>query len=362
MSTYLGNLNPDSTFASDIQSATRIATSAPFARYLEEEIYARSAFVKSGIIRTDSRLNGTIGPRIEAPFFNPLNSVEEVVESNDTWGTGGGGYYTSQKITASTQYATVTHRGFMYSRDEISQMNTGENALQHFSRQLPDDLNVKKSDKLFSMLGGIFTTALAANSLDKSVTTGAAEANFISAANVTEAKYLLGERARDIRKLVCHSKVAAYMEQVGMLTFSTSALSANGAVTWGGGGVSITDTQVRNFAGLEVIVDDQCPILGTTGEQEQFVCYLMGDGSVYEGNQMALRLRDAFNIPSNQYLTSVTYDHCFHIPGITWVAGTDNPNNTALSNGANWSAAYSDTRLIPVVQLIVNSPFGGLVP
>ena len=45
------------TFTSDIDSATRLATSAPFAKYLTEEIFQKSAFVQSGILQTDARLN-----------------------------------------------------------------------------------------------------------------------------------------------------------------------------------------------------------------------------------------------------------------------------------------------------------------
>ena len=42
-----------------------------------------------------------------------------------------------------------------------------------------------------------------------------------------------------------------------MLTFSTSALSASGAVTWGGGGVGVGAREVGEFAGMRVIVDSQ---------------------------------------------------------------------------------------------------------
>ena len=97
------NFNPNSTFTSDIGSVTRLATSAPFARYLAEEIFERSAFIKSGVLLRDARLSGTTGSRIEAPFFDPLNTTEEVIQSNDTWGSSGAGYFTSQKVTASTQ-------------------------------------------------------------------------------------------------------------------------------------------------------------------------------------------------------------------------------------------------------------------
>ena len=365
MGIFLGNLNPDSTFTSDIGSATRLATSAPFARYLAEAIFEQSAFIRSGVLAQNAGLNGTIGARIEAPFFDPINSTEEVIQSNDTWGTSGAGHFTSQKVTASTQYATITYRGFMYSMDDLSQVQTGEDALGHMRAQLAEDLDRKLTAKLLSQLTGLFGAGgpmNATNSLDKSVTTGAAEANYLTAANITEAKYLLGERAGSLTTIAMHPKVAAYMETVGALTFSTSALSTGGNIEWQGGGIGLTSTQVGFMMGLRVIVDEQMPILGGTGEQEQFVCYLFGNGAVATGNQFPLRIETERNIASLQDAVAVHYSNCLHVPGTTWAAATDNPDNTGLATPGNWGLAYSEPRLIPIVQLIVNSPYGGLIP
>ena len=86
MGVFYGNFNPDATFTSDIGSITRLATSAPFGRYLQEEIFQQSAFYTSGILAADARLNGVQGTRVELPFFAPLNYIEERVDSSDTWG------------------------------------------------------------------------------------------------------------------------------------------------------------------------------------------------------------------------------------------------------------------------------------
>jgi len=361
MGTYLGNLDPDSTFLGDIGSATRLATSAPFRRYLQEAIYEKSDFIKSGVLRRDPRLQATIGTRIEAPFFDPINATEEVIQSNATWGTSGAGHFTSQNVTAGTQYATITHRGFMYSADDLSKLGSGEDPLAFMRSQLADDLNRKRTAKLVSMLQGIFTTALNGNELDASATSGAGETNYLSAATVTEAKYLLGERGNNLTTIAIHPTVAAYLEQIGALTFSTSALAAAGAITWGGGGVGLTNTNVGNFMGLRVIVDSQLPIQGTSGQQEQFVCYLLGDGAIYEGEQMPLRIESERNVPSLQDLVAVNYHHVYHLPGVSWNNAADNPTNAALATSTNWTLAFNDRRMIPAVKLVVNSPFGGTV-
>ena len=194
------------------------------------------------------------------------------------------------------------------------------------------------------------------------MTTASAEANYLSAATVTQAKYLLGERASALQIIAVHSKVAAYLEQVGMLTFSTDSLSTGGNIQWGGGGVGVTRSDVGWFAGLRVVVDDQLPIRGTTGQEEQFACYLMGAGALQTGTQFPLKIEAERNVPSLQDLVAVHYSNVLHIPGTTWSSGTDNPDNTALGTAGNWGLAYTEPRLVPVVELCVNSPMGGIIP
>lgn len=368
MGLFPGNLNPDSTFTSDIGSLTRLATSAPFGRYLAEEIFERSAFVRSGILARNAGLSSTIGSRIEAPFFNPIDSVEEQIRSDDTWGTSGAGYFTSQKVTAQTQYATITYRGFMYSADDLSRVQTGEDPLAHMRSQLAADLDRKLTAKLLSHATGLVVDPAAplnaTNYLDVSqpVAGTETEANFVSAANITRAKYLLGERAGSLTTIAMHPDVAAYMEQIGALTFSTSALSTGGAIEWGGGGIGLTNTTVGWMMGLRVVVDEQMPQIGATGENVGHVCMLFGNGAIQTGDQFPLRIETERNIQSLQDAVAIHYSNVMHVPGTSWVAATDNPTNAQLATPANFALAYSRPELIPLVALVVNSPFSGLVP
>ncbi len=358
-----GNANGAATFTSDIGSSTRLATSAPFAKYLQEAIWQTSAFVQSGILGLDSRMNNTVGSRIELPFFNSLDYTEETIDSSATWGSNGAGYFTTQKTSAGTQYSSITYRGFAYAADDLSGYQTGEDALAHVRDQMAEAMNQKLTSKLVSQLTGLLGPGgplAATNALDKSVTTGAAEANYLNAANVTEAKYLLSDRADNLTSIAMHPKVAAYLDQIGMLTFSTSALSTGGAIQWGGGGVGVSSTAVKKFAGLTVVSDSQLPIRGTSGEQEQFVCYLFSPNVVRTGQQFGLNIESDRNILALQDTLAVSYSNLMHIIGTSWSAAGDNPSNAALATAGNWSLAY-DPQLVEVVELVVNSPFGGTV-
>jgi hypothetical protein len=328
--------------------------------YVSEAIKDRSLFLKSGaVVRNpllDAREGGT---RIQVPEFNPVAPTEEIMDGTATWGTSTAGYLTPQKIGTATQVATICHRGFAYAVDDVAMLAAGEDPMLHIRNQLADAINKLNSQRLFSQLAGLFGSALSANSLDLGVAaaSGAGEANFLTGAAVARARNLLGERGDELDTLVVHPTVGFYLYQVGLLTFSTSALAASGAVVWGAGGVGIGARAIGEFAGCRVIMDPLVNTVapGTAGHQREFYCYLTKSGTILEGNQQDLRIEADRNILSKQDVLSVDYHSAYHVMGTKWNSGSDNPTNGGLATSGNWQATY-DIDLIPLVQVTVNSP------
>jgi hypothetical protein len=353
-----GSAQPDG-----IASPTRLATSAPFARYLAEDLYERCLFVKSGVLARDSRLTGITGTRVEMPMFDIFDPAEEVVESNATWGDNGAGYYTSQKITADTQYAPYCTRGFMHSMDDLSQYQTGEDALAHMRTKLAAALDKKQTLKLVNQLEGIFDTALAANSLDLSESAAGSEdeANMFSLQNVISAQYLLGEHAQELSTIVVHPLVAAQLQLQGQLTFSSPAgVTPSSNLEWGGGGIGVSNTQIGFYNGFQVIVDSMVPVIGSAGENNQYVSYMFGPGVIRTGSQFPINIETERNIASLQDSMAVTYSQIHHIVGTSWNATKDHPKNSDLATGSNWGLAYKDPRNIHAVRLVTNVNGGGV--
>ena len=331
--------------------------------YVSEAIKERSLFLKSGAVVRNSLLDAREGgTRIQVPEFNPVSPTEEIMDGTATWGTSEAGYLTPQKIGTGTQVATICHRGFAYAVDDVAILAAGEDPMLHIRNQLADAINKLNSARLFSQLNGLFASgsgALGANHLDLGVAaaSGADEDNFLTAATVARGRSLLGERGEDLDTLVVHPSVAYYLYQVGMLTFSTSALAASGAVTWGGGGVGITAREVGQFAGMRVVVDSQVNTSapGASGHQREFRCYLIKSGTILEGVQSDLRIEADRNVLSKQDVLSVDYHSTYHVMGTKWDDSSDNPTNANLGDSSNWAATY-DVDLIPMVELVVNSP------
>ena len=331
-----------------------------FAAYVSEAIKERSAFIKSGaVVRNpllDSREGGT---RIQVPEFNPVSPTEEIIDGTATWGTSNNGYLTPQKIGTGTQIATICHRGFAYAVDDVAVLAAGEDPMGHIRDQLADAINKLNSTRLFYQLHGLFGSALSANALDLAVaaSSGAAEANYLTAATVARGRSLLGERGEELDTIVVHPSVAYYLYQVGMLTFSTSALSTGTGIQWGGGGVGVTDTSVGQFAGMNVVVDSSVNsvVPGSSGHIKEFYCYLIKSGTILEGVQQDLAIEAERNVLSKQDVISVDYHSTYHIMGTKWNDASDNPTNSNLGAKAKWALTY-DADLIPIVQLTVNTP------
>jgi len=336
-----------------------LVTRPEFLGYIQEEIYQQCKFIQSGVVVRNSALDAKAGGvKVQVPFFRPIDPDEERIESSSTWGTSGKGYLTPQKITAAQQVMPILHRGFSYAVDDLSKLGTGSDPMSAIRAQLGKAINRLRTRTLIAQLEGIFGTALAANVVDKvGAATGAAtEAQFMSAGSFIEAQSKLGERGDALTTLVVHPNVYYYLVQVGALTFSTSALAASGAVTWGAGGVGVRSSDVPYFMGARVVVDSLCPVNINGANPDKYTCYLLGAGSVAEGEQQALRLAADRNILSMQDVMAVDYHYGMHLMGVSY-GGGDNPTNTTLQTAGSWTLAYSTARMVDAVKLVVSSPF-----
>ena len=353
MAAWKGNYG--GTFLSDL------VTRPEFLAYTQEDIYNQCKWIQSGAVVRNSALDCREGgTRVQVPFFKPIDPLETIIESNATWGGDGTtkGYLNPQAITAADQIMTILHRGFSYAADDLSKMGTGADPLAAVRGYLTKAINKLRTRVLISQLEGLFDTALAANVYDNSssTTAGLSDANYMSAAAVIGGRNKLGERGDELTIIAMHSAVYNYLLQVGALTFSTSALSTGGAITWGGGGVGLSSVEVAYFMGLRVVVDDMLAP-DTSGEEDVYPCYMMANGAVAEGVQQELRTAADRNILSLQDVLAVDYHYGFHVNGTKWVGSGDNPDNAGLETGSNWELAFTEIKMTDVVKILVNTPF-----
>jgi len=336
-----------------------LVTRPEFLSYVQEGIYEQCKFIQSGVLVRNSALDAKAGGvRVRVPFFRPIDPTEERIESNNTWGTSANGYLTPQRITAAEQVMPILHRGFSYAVDDLSKLGSGADPMAAIRSQLAQAINKLRTRTLVAQLEGIFGAALNGNVVDLvGAATGAAtEAQFLSAASLIRGKAKLGERADQLTTLCVHPNVYFYLQQIGALTFSTSALSSGGSITWGGGGVGLQSTDVAFFMGCRLVVDSLLPVDTNGANPDKYTCYLLGGGSLAEGEQQALRIEADRNILSKQDVMSLDYHYGMHLMGTSFNS-TDNPDNTTLQTAGSWTRAYTSNQMVDAVKLIVSSPF-----
>ena len=347
-----------------LADVTGAVNNPAFAGYVAEAVHARSMLLRSGVVIQHPAVNARAGGlQVEVPTWKSISPVEEVIESNNSWGASKGGYLTPQHLKAAKQVAPILRRGFAYAADDISMMALGVDPLNHLRLQIADALNSLREKTLFGMLGGVFSSsATGVSTLTTDVaatgTTAPGAANYLSAATAIAGKAPLGERAESLRVIAMHSNVYFYLQQSGLLTFSSDSLSSGTDIKWGGGGVGITDTSIAWFCGMRVVVSDSLTALasGTSGGAKKYPVYMFQDGALAEGYQNELRIESDRNILSKETVVSTDYHYAFHLFGFTWSGGT-NPDDTALGTAGNWGLAYGDVKNSPAVRLLVNTPF-----
>lgn len=350
----LGTAPNASTFTGDVASATRLVTSGEFGIDLQQEIYEQSKMIQSGLLVADARLSNVTGVIVEMPFAAPLNYTEEIVNSSNSWGTNGEGYYTIQKTQASTQYAPIVTRGAAFGMDDLSRVQTGFDALANIRSQLAKAMNVCRTEKIVAQMTGILAGPLAAHKH-----TAAAD---LTANDVLTGQALLGERRSDMDILIVHPDVYQHLVALGMTQFQGTPGSS---VAYATQGVGVTRNDIGFFAGFKVISDSQVPVDRETDEDNPaYSSYLASSGLIRTGAQFPLLIETERNKLSLQDSLIVTYNNCDHIIGTSWTAGafSADPDNGELAKGANWTAAFADTRLIPLVEIVSTSSFKSLNP
>ena len=346
-----------------------------FLNYVLEDIFYGCAWVQSGVVVRNSALDvSSGGTRLEAPSFIPINPAEEIIESNGCWGCSGEGYLTPQKIQATSSIMTILHRGFAYAVDDLSKLGTGVDPMEAIKSYLAKSILRLRTATLLSHVNGLFgptpgdadAGALGCNYLD--FCNAAEPDNFLGTRQVLSARAQLGERGASLTAIAMHSAVYYYLVETGSLTFSTDSLQRGGDLVWGGGGVNITPGQdsVAYFHGMRVIVDD---LLVDENCSNCYPVYMFAAGSVYEGQQQALRTEEDRNILSKQDVMSVDYHYGFHVPGTSYINGYDNPANSAITGGAgtcmkpglddpaNWQLTYQTAKMVPIVKMLVTTPY-----
>lgn len=321
---------------------TDIITPEIYNTYMQQYTAEKSAFVKSGIAVSDSRVAANItngGLLVNMPFWNDLTGDDEVLDDGDT-------ALTTDKITSGKDIACVMYRGKAWKVNELAAVISGDDPMKALMNRIADYWTRREQNVLISVLNGLFGTqtidskavkgALVDTHLND-ISGGSASASKISASAILDTKQLLGDSADRITSIAMHSAVFTELQKQQLIEYIPEANNPN--------------IKIPYYLGYRVVaVDDNIPKEGS-GSSTVFTTYLFGNGSIgrnegapsklttYETDREKLKGNDL--VITRRAMTMHPYGVKFtdsQVAGVT-------PSNTELADVRNWSKVYDDKNI-----------------
>lgn len=321
-----------------------------FMPYVVNKTTEKSRLVQSGIIQNspafDAKVNGE-GRTVNMPFWNDLDGEDTVVH-------GDGSELVPGKLTTGQDVATKIIREKAWSYDDLIPFLAGSDPSSVIGDLVADYRVRRWQAQLISTLKGVFKIAsMAGNTLDLHIASGGGtptSVNTLNGLTFIDAKQKLGDSKEFLTAIMMHSAVEALLSKLDLIDFIPNSQAA---------GV------IKVFQGLEVIVDDGCPV-EVIDAKNVYTSYLFGKGAIALGNGKGNTPVDGgigtweteFGRASLKGESHVIFrwKNIMHPRGVKFLdaaVASKTPTNVELETAANWLRVY-DPKNIRVVRVRSN--------
>lgn len=330
-----------------------------FTPYIEEAVTQRSAFLNSGIVVTDARLNVTEGgDYVTVPCWDAdlTGDAERLTDTTSL---------TPSKIGADKMVGVVLHRAKAWESRELAKLAAGSDPMAAIGNKVAAFIGNQQQKDLLAVLEGCFG-ALTSNS-------GAALADLtfdtagtrtpLSPRHVAQARALLGDQGDKLSAVCIHSKTyydlverraIDYVSAAEARITAASSNAANPAAFAGSvAGAFAADVTVPFYMGLRVIVSDDVTVSGSDQ-----AAYFFAPGAVATGEQQGLNTETDRDILAKSDAMSVDWHNLYHPMGTRYKVATGgvNPTRATLATAANWERVF-ELKNIGVVRGTVDPNF-----
>ncbi len=321
-----------------------------FMPYVVQRTAEKSRLIQSGIVQNspqfDQKANGE-GRTVNMPFWNDLDGDDTVVK-------GDGSEVVPGKLSTSKDVACKIIREKSWSYNDLTGYLAGSDPSAVIGDLVADYRVRRQQAQLVATLRGVFEAArLAGNTHDIHITSGGGSptsANILNATSFIDAKQKLGDSKEVLTAIMMHSAVEALLAKLDLIDFIPNSQQA---------GV------IKVFQGLEVIVDDGCPV-EVVDTKNVYTSYLFGRGAIALGNGSGNMPVDGgvgtwetefFRVAkAGDSGVIFRWKNIMHPRGVKWTDTTvaaDTPDNVELATSDNWLRVY-ETKQIRVVRIRSN--------
>lgn len=308
-----------------------------FNPYVINKTMELSALFQSGIVTNNAefdKLAGEAAPIHNMPFFEDLKGDSEpVIEGSDL---------NADMITSNADVSTTIRRAKMWGATDLSAALSGSDPMAAIGDLVAGFWARDRQKELIAILNGVFgsytdaesktVTPLADHILDITTASSAASKK-ISASAFIDACQLLGDAQSELTAVAMHSRTKSQLKKLNLIETERDSNSV----------------EFDTYQGRRVIVDDGCPVDGTT-----YTTYLFGNGAFAFGN----------GSPAGHVPTEIDRDKrkgsgidylinrnafILHPRGVKWTnvvrAKVETPTREELSNAQNWQMVYEPKQI-----------------
>lgn len=315
--------------------------------YVIERSPELTAFWESGVISRDPEFDAKAsgeGNTVNMPFWKDLTGADEVLEDDSS--------LTPSRIETGQDVAVLMNRGKAWRHNDLVSLLSGADPAAAVGELVADYWARRHEEHIFSVLTGIFTTALTADlTLDLFVPDGSAGTidldNVLDGASFIDACQLMGDNKKKLSAVGMHSLVESHLLKLNLIEFRPD---------------SEGQASLPFFQGKRVIIDDSFPIETIDGKLV-FSTFLFGAGALALGMSGTDKpaeggvgtwavefFREA--LAGNSGLIN-RRRFLIHPRGVKWtgnsVAGSS-PSNAELATGSNWTKVW-DKKNIRIVRV-----------
>lgn len=241
-----------------------------FAPYVQVLTSQRTAFIRSGVLVMDPRVDELLvggGRTFNMPFFNDLAQTESNVSSDS------GAAATPLNITTGQEVAIRHNRNQVWGSADLAGALAGADPLEATASRVANYWALQRQSFVINSIRGLIADNIANDASDmvRNITAGAGvvtDANRFSADEFINAVQTMGDRGENLAAVAVHSVIYRRMQKLDLIDF-------------------IPDSQggqpIPTYQGREVILDDSLPVVANGGNFE-FSTYLFARGSLAGGS------------------------------------------------------------------------------
>jgi hypothetical protein len=291
---------------------------AVWAEYVIEPLATKSAFRRSGVVATDSRMQAAFprgGSTFNFPFFQRLSGADEVLEENTA--------LTVNNVTASKQIATRLLRGKSFGSEYIASVLAGADPIELITTDIVNYWAEREQQTMLSIMKGVIADNDANDSDDliEDDTGGN-----ITAAGIIDAKMKLGDNANKITLIAMHSVPYGTLLKANLI--DNEPLNTQN-LGWG------------TYLGMSVVVDDTMTVDGST--YYTYLCAPMAFGYAEDysdpNNPPIEEEREALK---SQTSIITRRNYTLHPMGFAYTGtpAAETPTNAELDDATSWNRVY----------------------